>query len=244
MDDRQELAELEELELLEQRAGAGAPMAPASEPPPAQPDRAPITAESLGQSLTNALPMMGGAIGGGLGMLAGPAGAMVGGGAGYALGKGAQAMIDQYAFDKPSEALGIPGRALRTAQDMATGAAIQGGGGMLGQAANAVSKALPATQISTTIGKPSVDFLAGLLPRSLDKIASRAGNAIVNSNAPLAVDEAVGIATSTLNKLPQFYQTILYQASSQGPRKAAITHFLMGQQDPKYQQALRDAEQE
>lgn len=204
-----------------------------------------VTPSGLGQSITDHLPALGGILGGGLGLVGGPGGAMLGGGAGYALGKGAQDFINQYVYDKPVEAKGIPGKVLDTAKNMAIGASLEGGGQLLGQGVKAASAAMPVTKAATTVGAPAVDFAAGLLPsRSIDKIAKAAGNAVVDSNLPLQADKAfqmaTGITSSVMARLPQSYQALLFKANEESPRKAGITHFLLGQTDPEYQKALQE----
>lgn len=59
-----------------------------------------------------------------------------------------------------------------------------------------------------------------------------------------AADEAfqnvVSIPMKAFNKLSPGYQTVLKQAAEQGGRQLAITHFILGQRDPAYQDALKD----
>lgn len=219
----------------------------------AAPEDTSVSLEGLGHSITNSLPALGGIVGAGIGTLAGPAGSMLGGGAGYALGSGAKDMIDQYAYDKPKEAVGIPGKVLETGKNMAIGAGLEGAGQLasplVGQAVQKMQTATPISDLATKIGKPAVDFAAGLVPsRSLDNAVKTVGNAAIDSNLPLHADQVIqtiaGISSNVFNHLPMQYQSMLKSAAAQGTRQAAITHFLLSNQDPNYQKAVSDASQQ
>lgn len=228
--------------LAEGQAPAPAPEVPVDRP------AADVSASGVGQAFKEALPMIGGVLGGAVGTLAGPVGSIAGAGGGYALGKASQNLIDQYLLDKPVEAKGVVGKLGETVQDIGKGAALQTAGMALGPAVQAVSKTAPFTELATKVGNPVADFIGGLMPtRVVDKAVTGIGKAVVDSNVPIYADKGfqavTGIASSVMEKLPQSYQTILFNAAKENPRKAAVTHFLLMQQDPAYQQAVQDAGQ-
>lgn len=224
---------------------------------PAAPVEAPVTerpatdisASGVGTAFKDALPMIGGVVGGALGSIAaGPIGAVGGAGGGYALGKAGQDLIDQYVLDKPVEAKGVVGKIGETVQNIGKGAALEAGGQALGPIVKAVSKTAPVTEFATKVGNPVADFIGGMFPtRVLDKAVSGVGKMVVDSNAPIYADKgfqaATGIASNIMERLPQSYQTLLFSAAKESPRKAAVTHFLLMQQDPNYQQAVLSADQ-
>ncbi len=93
-----------------------------------------ISAEGLGRSLTEAIPIAGGAIGGIAGSVAGPVGSLGGAGAGYATGAQLRDMIKQYILKDKMESKGILGELKETGGDLLTGAGMEAGGMVAGKA--------------------------------------------------------------------------------------------------------------
>ncbi len=101
------------------------------------PDKRPamdLSAEGLGRSLTEAIPLAGGLVGGVAGGLAGPLTGVAGAGAGYAAGGQVRDLIKQYILKDKMESKGVLGEVQETAGDLIKGGAYEAGGMVAGTA--------------------------------------------------------------------------------------------------------------